>query len=211
MDKSTDSIKERILCYTEQQLVANGIVRLSVDDLAAALGISKKTFYKVFPSKSAMLEELVGRILKEVGGGVDVIAMGPHSFIEKIQEIMRFFGSIYRKLAVPLSEDMFRHMPQIWERVEQFRHQKILQTFTLLIEQGTHEGYVREDLNRQLFLMAFTAAVRAILRPNVLSELPLTATDVMEQLFSLFFGGIMTPKGRQAFGEILLRKQSPSS
>jgi AcrR family transcriptional regulator len=211
MDKPADPTKERILSYTEHRLVTDGIVRLSVDDLAADLGISKKTFYKVFPSKNAMLEELVDRIVGEVGGRIEAIAMGPHTFIEKIQEMMRFFGSAYRKLAIPLSEDVYRHMPHIWDRVEQFRHEKIQKTFTLLIEQGINEGYVRSDLNRQVFLLAYNAAIRTIIRPNVLSELPLTAPDVMEQLVSIFFGGTMTPKGRQAFGEIPLRKQSPST
>jgi AcrR family transcriptional regulator len=210
MKASSAAMRERILAHVENRLIGEGIIRISIDDLARSLGMSKKTFYKAFSSKESMTEALIMRIIGEVGGHIESIAMGPGSFIEKIFALMLFLGSVHRKLAIPLSEDVHRLMPHVWERVEEFRQKKIEQTFTVLLDQGTKEGSLRTDLNRTVFLMAYQAAVRATIQPRVLSELPLTAPDVMDQLISIFFTGIMTSEGRQALKEIRLKKQSQS-
>jgi AcrR family transcriptional regulator len=205
-----DNQRERILAFVEEKLLDDGRTHFSVDEIASALGISKKTFYKAFPTKEAMLEELVDRIVGEVGHGVDTIAIGRGSFIEKIVALMEFLGSMYRRIAVPLSDEVHRRLPGVWERVEAFRQRKILYVFSRLLDQGLAEGYLRKDVDQGIFLMAFASAIRAIVRPDVLAANTFTVPDVMEQIVKIFFAGIMTETGRTAFGEFQKRQLSQS-
>jgi AcrR family transcriptional regulator len=203
-----NSQRERILSHVEKKLFDEGRTEFSIDEIAGALGISKKTFYKVFPTKDAMLEELVARIVEEVSRRIDAIAQGPGSFVEKIVALMRFLGSTYRLFGVLLSEEVHRRLPGVWERIDTFRQKKIQVVFSRLLDQGMAEGLVRNDLDRRVFLMAFTAAVRAIVQPIVLAANAFTIPDVMEQIVGIFFAGIMTDAGQAAFGELEQRQQS---
>ncbi len=208
MDK--ERLKERILTYVESSLLDEGRTQVSVDDITGALGMSKKTFYTAFPAKDAMLEELVTRIVLEVSHGIDAIAAGPGTCIEKVVALMRFLGLMYRRFAVPFSEDMHWRLPGVWERIESFRQRKIQETFSRLLDQGRAEGLLLGDVDRAIFLMAFRAAVREIVRPGVLAVHAFTAPDVIEQILRIFFSGIMTESGRTAFAELSQRQHSHS-
>jgi AcrR family transcriptional regulator len=200
--------KERILSQVERKLLEEGLARFSVDDITRGLGMSKKTFYKVFPTKEAMLEELVSRVIGDVARGIDAITLGPGTFVEKVVSFMQFLGTVFRRLSIPLSEEVHRQLPMVWERIEVFRQQKIQENFTRLLEQGRGEGFLRADVDQKVFLMAYSAAIRAIVRPNVLAAHAFTIPDVMEQIVRIFFAGIMTENGRKAFDELQQRQQS---
>jgi TetR/AcrR family transcriptional regulator, cholesterol catabolism regulator len=206
MDNQTDSNKQRILSYAEGMLLKEGVASISIDELSSSLGMSKKTFYKVFPSKESMIEELVERIVGDLAGRITSIADGPGNFVEKIDALMRFLGSIYRRLAIPLSGEVYRRAPHVWQRVEEFRENMIRRVFTRLLEQGSMEGFIRSDVNRSVFMMAYLSAIRTIIRPHVILEQGLSISDAIEQIFRIFFAGILTSEGRHALDQLQTSK-----
>lgn len=200
--------KERILSLAARKLLEEGS-RFSVDEITATLGMSKKTFYQNFPTKDAMLEELIGRVFGEVGGGIDAIVQGAGTFVEKLDALMQFMGSVFRRFVVPFSSEMDRRFPTLWEQIEKFRQQKIQENFARLLEQGKREGYLRGDVDVRIFLMAYTAAIRAIIRPSVLAAHAFTIPDVLEQIVGIFLTGVMTDSGRAAFDAIHRQQSQP--
>ncbi len=205
-----DNLKERILSHVESKIVDEGRMHFSVDEITAALGMSKKTFYKAFPTKDSMLEELSTRIIKELSNGIDAIMAAPGTFVEKVVALMRYLGSMLRKFAVPLSEDFHRRLPGVWERIEAYRQKKIEETFRRLLEQGRAEGYVLPEVDPTLFVMAFRAAIREIVRPGVLAAHAFRIPDLPGQILRIFLSGIMTESGREAFSHLQQRQQSHS-
>ena len=201
----------RILAYVEQRMSSQGVRGLSVEEISAALGMSKKTFYKTFPTKEAMLEELIGRIVGELAGRIDGIAQSPWSFVQKIDGLMTMLGTVYPRMAILLSEDLYRSAPAVWSRVEEFRHRKIQTVFSALVDQGIAEGSIGRDVNRTVFLLSYLAAIRAVINPRVLVEHPFSAFDAVEQIVRIFFAGIMTEEGRSAFEELHTKQQSHST
>jgi AcrR family transcriptional regulator len=202
MEEQSGSAKERILSYVEDRLLKEGKTDIPVDEVAASLGMSKKTFYKVFHSKGSMIEELVTRIVGGIGSRITSISEGPGNFAEKLDKLMKLLGSMYRHLAIPLSGEVYRHQPHVWRRVEEFRENMIRRVFTRLLEQGVAEGFIRPDVNQTIFLMAYLSAIRSIIRPHVVLEQGISIPDAIEQIFRIFFAGIMTAEGRRAFDEL---------
>lgn len=201
----------RILAYVEQRINSQGTRGLSVEEISSALGMSKKTFYKAFPTKEAMLEELIGRIVGELAGRIDGIVQSPGSFVQKIDGLMTMLGTLYPRMAILLSEDLYRSAPAVWSRVEEFRHRKIQTVFSALLDQGIAEGSIGREVNRTIFLLAYLAAIRAIINPRVLVEHPFSAIDAVEQIVRIFFAGIMTDEGRSAFAALHTKRQSHST
>lgn len=50
-----ERVRGTVVDYTRKQLRMNGIKRVRMDDIARDLGISKRTIYKLFPSKEALV------------------------------------------------------------------------------------------------------------------------------------------------------------
>jgi AcrR family transcriptional regulator len=210
MENQIESNRERILAYVERRLRNEGVASISIDELASSLGMSKKTFYKVFPSKESMIEELVGRIVGELAGRITAIADGPGNFVEKIAALMTFLSSVYRRLAIPLSGEVYRRAPHVWQRVEDFRENMIRRVFTQLLDQGRREGFVRPDVNQSIFMMIYLSAIRTTIRPHVILEQGLSIPDAIEQIFRIFFAGLLTPEGREALDQLQTSKPSLS-
>lgn len=203
--------RARILAYVEQRIGDRGIAGFSVDEIMTALGMSKKTFYKVFPSRDAMLEELVTRIVEGVGAKIDAVVGSDRAFPEKIQGLMGVLSSVYGKLAVPLSEELYRTTPSVWNRVEEFRHRKIQAVFSALLDQGIAEGQIDPGVHRTVFLASFLAAARAVITPRFLAEHPISAVEAVRQMLGIFFGGIMTDAGRRALADLRSHEYPHSS
>src|SRR5262249_8304857 len=55
----TKEARERILDAALQQVGRQGLAALSMDDLAATVGVSRATLYRLFPGKKALFGELV--------------------------------------------------------------------------------------------------------------------------------------------------------
>ena len=58
-------LRERILVTATEAFASKGIKSITMDDIAAALGISKRTLYEVFSDKETLLEECILKGQKE--------------------------------------------------------------------------------------------------------------------------------------------------
>ncbi len=57
--------KQRILEAVRDRMLPEGFSRLSVEEIAAMFGMSKKTFYKFFPTKEDLINQVADRIMAE--------------------------------------------------------------------------------------------------------------------------------------------------
>mgnify|MGYP001770748047 FL=1 len=191
------SLRERILATASERFRNEGFARVSVDEIASSLGISKKTFYTVFASKEELVEHLVSNKLADVKAQIDEIMARDESFVAKFSALFAFLSSVPGGFGVPFLHDVERHLPHVWKRVESFRERRVMNTFAQLIEQGIQEGYIRPELSTRLFLLAFTSAVQHIIQPHVLAHESFSAQQAIGGLLELFFKGALTDVGRK--------------
>lgn len=82
-------LRERIILAAVELFTTNGIKSITMDEIAASLGISKRTLYEVFPDKETLLEEC---ILKSQKDG-DI-------FVKGVIETSKRIGSFVEMLSV---------------------------------------------------------------------------------------------------------------
>lgn len=199
-------LKERIIVHASDRFFEEGFSHVSVEEIAGALGISKKTFYKNFGSKDELLLVVTDRLLAGIHGQVRSIVDGDAPFLEKLDALMTFLGQRLSRLSRPMMRDLQRHSPGIWARVQQFRRERISNDFKGLLLRGVAEGFVRGDVDIDLVLLAFTGAVEAVVNPAVLAEYPLPVQDVIRSIMTVFIRGILTFSAGEQFALIQSRK-----
>ena len=188
-----------------------GFSRLSIDQLVSDLGMSKKTFYKIFRSKDDMLSQIVDRTLGEVRLFFGEIAGSDRDFLEKLTAILTIVAEQIGRMGKPLQEDLQKYRPDLWKRIEDFRRQRLTQTFAPLIDQGIEEGYVRSDVNKRVFLFAYIGAIQNLITPQVLVQESFSAQDALRGIVGIFFQGILTDHGRKQLAQISIVKTSQST
>jgi AcrR family transcriptional regulator len=173
--------------------------------------MSKKTFYKIFRSKDDMLSQIVDRTLEEVRLFFGEIAESNRDFLEKLTAILTIVAEQIGRVEKPLQEDLQKYRPDLWERIEDFRRERLTQTLAPLIDQGIAEGYVRSELNKRVFLFAYIGAIQNLITPQVLVQESFSAQDALRGIVGIFFQGILTDLGRKQLAQIPIVKTSPST
>lgn len=187
-----EQTKERILLLASERFLNEGFVHVSVDQLATDLGMSKKTLYKHFESKDALFEQFVDRMTGDMHRQIRAITDLDAPFIEKIDRFMRLLAEKAGRMSKPLMLDMQRHKPEIWNRVEVFRRERIRQNFSAMLANGVAEGYVRNDLNIDIVVLSFLATVESVINPGVLLSQSFSTREAIQGVLRIYFHGILT-------------------
>lgn len=199
-------IRERIIAAASERFMEEGFSPVPVEEIATGLGISKKTFYKHFKSKEELLLVVTEGFLEGIRRQFSSIVEADTTFLEKLETLVTFLGQRLTRLSRPMMRDLQRHSPQIWARVQQFRRERIANDFKGLLLRGVAEGFVRRDVNIDLFLMAFIGAVEAVVNPAVLAEQPLSVQEIIRSIMTVFIRGILTGEAAGEFTLIQSRK-----
>lgn len=188
--------KARILDAAARRFMELGISKVTLDEIASDLRMSKKTVYKYFPSKEDLLKNVIHARIKRNGKRFTDIMTSGKPFAEKLQEIFAFVG---REVSAPSRQfvvDLRRFAPDLWEEADEFRRKTIVTNLRNMIDQAKVEGMIRKDLNVDLFVLMFLSAVQNILTPQTLSEQPFSALQAFQGILSIMFEGALTDTAR---------------
>src|SRR5512138_3809578 len=87
-------VSKRIVTAARHHYFAHGFRRVTMDDLAKELGISKKTLYASFPSKAALLEAVLMDKFRTVESDLNDITSGCSSDV--LAALHQFLACIQR-------------------------------------------------------------------------------------------------------------------
>jgi len=198
-------MKERILETASQHFFQMGFAHVSMDDLAAEMGISKKTFYKHFPSKEEILRQVMARRFHQVESAVQAVLRNPK--LNSLSRSLEIFALIARRLSQtgqPFIQDMKKHAPHIWKEVDAHRNRIIRNSFSHLVQEGIREKNFREDVDPHLVMLIYLAAIQQILNPETLSTLPFTLGQAYEGIIKVLLEGVLTSQARRE-----IKKKNP--
>ncbi len=120
-----------------------------MDDLAAELGMSKKTLYAHFPSKEALLEAVMKDKFARVGATLEAIQrQQPEDFAARLHAMLEGMQRELGELKPPFVRDMRLKAPHIFQRLEQRRARLIETHFRSLFRTGQRSGDVRRDIRQ---------------------------------------------------------------
>ncbi|MDP3043991.1 MAG: TetR/AcrR family transcriptional regulator [Bacillota bacterium] len=185
-------IATRVLTSFRELSMDKGLKAVTMDELAAHAGVSKRTLYRYFPSKQALVEALVDDLLTGFGREIETMLEGPLSPIEKIRFIISFITERVLVLRPVIIADIQRYYPTAWDRIDRFRMQRIHYMGELIAE-GQKRGEFR-PIDPRIVVNAIVAAVRATATPDFVISHGLTMSATIDQLFSLILYGIASDR-----------------
>ncbi|RPI05854.1 MAG: TetR/AcrR family transcriptional regulator [Ignavibacteriae bacterium] len=197
MEEKKDEI--RIMEAAADRFMDAGLYKVTMDEIASDLRVSKKTIYKSFPSKEILLRSIVQSMMHRVEGEIQSIISSEKPFEEKLSSILALVGTIVGKLSHPFMRDIQRFAPGLWKEIETFRREKIFSKIFQMLRQARKEGVFREDLNIDLFYLVLTTAMQGIMNPLVLSQQPFSAEEAFKGIFRILYEGALTDDARKRF------------
>ena len=195
---ATDPAVARILLQARTHFFSHGYCSCTMDDLAAELGMSKKTLYVHFAGKEGIMRAVIEQLGREVRAEADALFANRHlGFSEKLHG---FAAGMVGRLALvnPRTlRDLQRFAPDLYELMVEMRQRNIPYIFGRFIEEGQLAGKVRTDVSPVLAVEFFLQAMQGLIQPASLDRLKLAPHELLPRAIDLFFGGLLTPAGRK--------------
>lgn len=204
--ESTDGLHERIVEQARQLFLEHGYSKVSTHEIAAALGISKKTLYREFETKEDILRVVIITKLKESAKRVDsILANRTLSFPDKLQGMLNVIRDQQRRVSPVLIRDVCASAPEVWKEIVEHKRGR-LKKFEGLLEEGMRLGYFRSDVPKEIIVRMHSAAIEALTTPQALGELPCTSEEVFQNVIRVLFEGILLEPKRKAISKTLNSK-----
>jgi AcrR family transcriptional regulator len=194
-----DPNRQRIVDAARQHFFSHGFRSVTMDDLAQALGISKKTLYAYFPGKFDLLEAVLADKFADVEAKLKKAARAqPHNFPATLHELLAGLQYELDEIKPPFVRDMRQKAPQVFKVVERRRAALIQRYFGKLFIRGQHAGMVRKDVPAKLVIEILLALVQAIMNPPKIEELGMLPKEGFSGIIRIVLEGALTPKGRKS-------------
>ncbi len=193
-------LRRRITAAAGVLFLGRGFVRVTADDLAAEVGISKATLYKVFRGKEEILRAVVRELLDDISARVDsLIRDETLGFVERLVRLFAFVGDRISRFGPLLIRDIQRTSPDIWREIEDFRREKVIANFRTILAAGCGQGLFRDDVDTDLLMEMFLRLVESFVNPAAVVRTGKTPAEVFGSVIRVFFQGILTDRGRRDF------------
>lgn len=189
--------RRRIVAAARRHFLARGFRRVTMDELAEELGMSKKTLYAHFPGKADLLRAVLLAKLAEAEAEMGrITAECAADFLGGLHRMLACVQRHAEELQPPFLRDLRREAPEMFQVVEARRGELVQRYFGKLLAEGRREGLIRRDVPVRLIMEVLLAAVQGVVNPPKLAELGLTPKAGISAVISVILEGVLTGNGR---------------
>lgn len=188
-------MNQEIISEAAQRLFfERGIKAVNVDDIAASLGISKKTIYNHFSSKDEIISFNVDIHLQEHKNSMMSIANQAKNAIEEMLMIYRANLKHHKQMQPIFINDLQKLFPLQWKKMENFFTEIIPTCTKQNIQRGQKEGLYRENINEDLIAFIHLKSIFNLIE-FFSTQSKFSLVDLKRQHIFYHIHAIGTPKG----------------
>ena len=187
-----------------------GVRRVTMDDVAKALGMSKKTLYQYYSDKDELVAEATQAHLDRERIEFDKIFRNSENSIKSLFLISQCMRKSLSEINPSVLFDLKRFYPKSWEYWTEFKDQYIFKSIVENIKKGIEEEYFRPEVNAEILANLRVMEIQVLFDRESFPSEKFNFMEVQMQLFNHFVYGITTEKGRKLYKEYLEKENNQS-
>jgi len=187
---------QRIKDQARELFMRFGIRSVSMDDIASAMGMSKKTIYASFADKDALVEAVIGRHLSESEQKVRELIEASSNAVEEILLTIRMFESQFRNLNPIVLHDLRKFHPSAYRLIEEHKWKFVLETMRVNMQRGIREGVFRADMDVEVMSRFQLESMMLAFDTQLFPSDEFNLADVSREIHRHYLFGMCTPYGQ---------------
>ena len=166
-------------------------LKFTMDDVAKACHVSKKTMYVIFADKEDMFYKMVDFIFDKIKTAeADVLKDKNLSTADKIKKVLCVLPEGYQEIDFTRLYSLKDKYPAIYAQVEE-RLETGWESTIALIEQGVKEGVVRRDIKIPIVKMMLEASIEQFFQRDVLVRNRISYNDAISEVVRILTDGVL--------------------
>lgn len=199
-------LKDRIIQQAGELFVKHGIKRISMDEIASRLGISKRTIYQNFKDKEDLLLHYIRHMEKMKAEYIKDISKDEHTVVHmflRIIEVRKEFDF----LNLIFIDDVKKYYPKANQELLDQQNRGVVHIRQFL-EEGMAQGVIRKDLNIEIVSFLLQDSSRTFMNATKLTNKSFTHWELFFTTMINFIRGISTASGIQIVDTFLTKYYS---
>ena len=186
---------ERIKQKAHELFMQFGLKSVSMDDIANALGISKKTVYRFYEDKDALVDEVIAANIQHNQGSCEKDRAQSDNAIHEIFLAMDFMMEMFRSMNPSLVFDMQKYYPRAFHKFSKHKNDYLYTVIRENIARGIKEELYRADLQTDVIARFRVESIMLPFDPAFHSKVKQNLAAIEEELTLYFLFGMVSPKG----------------
>lgn len=192
MDRDTKTLEKVSELFLEY-----GAKAVTMDDVAKALRISKKTLYQKYQNKDILLEETLAfgiektlQKMKNLDEEIDNAVERMFFRDADLERMSETNNSIHLK-------QLMKYYPEIFNKHMLYFSEKLSEILVHNIERGRKQGLYREDFDEQLYARLFFHLAMSFDNSPYFQTGDLTRKEYQHKALTFYMNSITTEKGKE--------------
>jgi TetR/AcrR family transcriptional regulator, cholesterol catabolism regulator len=190
-----DEELKQILAKVRELYMRYGIKSITMDDVAAHLGMSKKTLYKHVSDKDDLVGKIVDQEIEIQQSDTTCIFSKDLNAIEELLMVSKMVNHKLKQVNPATEFDLKKYYPNHFERLVKARRERMHQNVVANIIKGKREGFYREDLNEDIIGKMQVSRIESMLANEVFTIDEFTSPKFFQEIFIYHIRGIANQKG----------------
>ena len=188
-------MKETILIKATEMFISLGFKSVTMDDIAAQLGISKKTIYQHFANKNDLVEATAMHLFETISAGIDAICKEEKNPIEEFFIIRQFLSRILKNDTVSPDFQFQKYFPKVFTLLRTMQFEKLHGSMLDNLRRGVKEGLYRPDIDIEFTARIYFTGLTGIKNTDIFPTEMFAYGTITIQFIEYHLRAIVTDKG----------------
>lgn len=204
--------REKVVEHVSQMIRSLGVKSVRMDDVAAGLGMSKRTLYEMFGDKEELLCESVlymmaqrQLVVKQQVGDCD-------NMLEVLLKSIRLltYDAKMQDVERRLVYNLKKFYPNVYDKVQRAHTEQGLAGLQFALDRCLEQGYLDPHIDTELMARLFFSTTGVLVGDgNAVIPEGVTREEAFGAMVVNFLRGLSSVKGLQLIDEILAREPRP--
>jgi AcrR family transcriptional regulator len=188
-------MREDILKKATEMFLTLGYKSVTMDDIAAEIGISKKTIYQHFANKNELVEASAMTLFESISAGIDDICAMGNNAIEEIFIIRNYLSKNLNNESASPFYQLQKFFPKTFSCLRTKQFEKMHGCMIANLNRGIADGLYRQDMNVDFISRIYFTGLTGIKDSDIFPPKEYEVNDVTRQYLEYHLRAIATTKG----------------
>lgn len=193
--------QEKILKTSLDLFFKYGIKRVTMDDIAKELGMSKKTIYQIYKEKDDLVNQLCVVQMKKQEIVFNEITAKSQDPIHEIILISNTMSEMMQNINPVFFIDLQKFYPEAFFEFQKFKENCAFKDLLRNIKEGKKIGVYKDEVDEEFAAKYRLAQIDMLMFGNYFSFDKISFSKSHELLLDMFVYGICTIKGHKLLNE----------
>ncbi len=191
------AMRDKILKASKELFYKYGVKRMTMDDIAKHLAVSKKTLYQFFEDKEQIVNAQSELTILEHQKSFEKIHQEAIDPIDEFFSVSKHMGIILSEINPIFFYDLQKFYPEVWKKFLDFKMECACGMLEKNLTEGIKSGLYRKEINVKILARYRMLQIDTVLNHETFPPQQFNIIEVNQMLLELFMHGITTIKGHK--------------